>query len=74
VDEGGDDRDRVGRQVHQLDAVEVKKPACRDAEPALDVREEDDGFASPLRQELLPRRRPPIDLRLGPQQPTSAND
>jgi hypothetical protein len=29
VDEGGDDRDRVGRQVHQLDAVEVKKPALK---------------------------------------------
>jgi hypothetical protein len=27
VDEGGDDRDRVGRQVHQLDAVEMEKSA-----------------------------------------------
>jgi hypothetical protein len=73
VDEGGEDRDRVGRQVYQLDAVEVQKPtqkiACEDAESALDVREEDDGLAGSLRQECLSRRRPPPDLHLGPQQP-----
>jgi hypothetical protein len=73
VDEGGDDSDRVGSQVHQLDAVEVKKPAQevarRDAESEIDVREEDDGLAGPLRLELLSRRRPQTDLHLGPQQP-----
>jgi hypothetical protein len=71
VDEGGDDRDRVGRQVHQLGAVEVKQPvqevARRDAEPTLDVREEDDGLAGPLYRELLSRRQPPTDLRFGPE-------
>jgi hypothetical protein len=35
----------------------------------LDVHEEDDGLAGPLRRELLARRRPQADLRLGPQQP-----
>jgi hypothetical protein len=44
-------------QVHQLDVVEVEESAqevtSRDAEPTLDVREEDDGLAGPLRQELL---------------------
>jgi hypothetical protein len=56
-------------RVHQLDAVEVKQPAQevarQDAEPALDVREENDGFAGPLRRELLSCRRPPADLHLG---------
>jgi hypothetical protein len=27
VDEGRDDRDRVGRQMHQLDPVELQQPA-----------------------------------------------
>jgi hypothetical protein len=31
----------------------------------LDMREEDDGLASPLRRELLACRRPQADLRLG---------
>jgi hypothetical protein len=70
VDEGGDDGNRVWRQVHQLNAVEVEEAAQevtrRDAEPALDMREEDDGLASPLRRELLARRWPPANLRLGP--------
>jgi hypothetical protein len=42
--------------VHHLDVVEVEEPAleivCRDAEPTLDVHEEDDGFTRPLRREL----------------------
>jgi hypothetical protein len=59
--------------MYQLDAVEVEEAtqevARRDAESALDMREEDDGLAGPLRRELLTRRRPTTDLRLGPQQP-----
>jgi hypothetical protein len=73
VDEGGDDGDQARHQVHQLDVVEVEESAQevarRDAEPALDVCEEDDSFASALRRELLARCRPPADPRLGPQQP-----
>jgi hypothetical protein len=56
--------------VHQLDAVEVEqlaqKVARRDAEPALDVHEEADALADPLRRELRSRRRPPTDLHFGP--------
>jgi hypothetical protein len=59
--------------VHQLEAVEVEESmqevARQDAEPALDVREEDDSLTGPLRRELLACRLPPADLRLGPQQP-----
>jgi hypothetical protein len=59
--------------VHQLDAVEVEEAtqevARRDVETSLDVREEDNGLADPLIWELLARRQPPADLRLGPQQP-----
>jgi hypothetical protein len=59
VDEARDDHGRVGCQVHQLDAVVVKQPAQevarRDAEPALDVREANDGLAGPLCRELLSR-------------------
>jgi hypothetical protein len=44
----------------------AQEVARRDAEPALDMHEEDDGHAGPLCQELLARRRPPADLRLGP--------
>jgi hypothetical protein len=73
VNEGGDNGDRVRRQVHQLDAVEVEEAAQevsqRDAETSLDVREEDDGLSSPLCRELLARRPAPPDLELGPQQP-----
>jgi hypothetical protein len=60
----------VWHQVHQLNAVEVEEAAQqvarRDAEPALNMGEEDDGLAGPLRRELLAWRRPPADLRLGP--------
>jgi hypothetical protein len=33
------------------------------------VREEDGSLAGPIRRELLSHRRPPTDLRFGPQQP-----
>jgi hypothetical protein len=49
--------------------VAAQEVACWDAEPTLDMHEEDDGLAHPLRQELLTRRWPPADLRLGPYQP-----
>jgi hypothetical protein len=54
-----------------LNVVEVeevaKEVARRDAESALDVREEDDSLVGPLRRELLACRRPPANLRLRPQ-------
>jgi hypothetical protein len=40
--------------------------ARRDSESTLDVREEDDGLAGPLRRELVARDRAPADFRLGP--------
>jgi hypothetical protein len=49
VDEGRDDRDRVGHQMRQLDPVELQQPAQEvargDGESALDVRDEDDRLA-----------------------------
>jgi hypothetical protein len=72
VGEGGDDGDRVRNEMYQLDVIEeekaVEEVTRRDPEPKLDMREEDDGLAGPLCLELLTRRRPPTDLRLGPQQ------
>jgi hypothetical protein len=66
MDEGGDDDDRVWRQVHQLDAVEVEEATQEvthwDAETALVVREKDNSLAGPLHQELLACRWPPADL------------
>jgi hypothetical protein len=68
VDEGGDDNDGIGDEMHHLDPIEEEEAAeevtRRESEPALDVREEDGGLVGPLSWELLARR-PPADLLKG---------
>jgi hypothetical protein len=58
--------------MHQLDAVELQQlaqeVACGDAEPALDVRDEDDCLTGSLGRECLSCCQPPPDLRLRSQQ------
>jgi hypothetical protein len=60
--------------MHQLDPVELQQPtqevACRDAESALDVRDEDNCLVGALGRECLSLRRSPPDLRLRSQHPT----
>jgi hypothetical protein len=62
MDGGWNYGDGIGDKMHHLDPVEVEEAAeevaRRDPEPALDMREEDDGLAGPLSGELLTHRRP----------------
>jgi hypothetical protein len=56
--------------MHHPNHADVDKPteevARWDPEPALDVREEGDDLVVPLGGELFSRRRPLVDLCLGP--------